>query len=177
MGSRYSLSRTLSPRPTYRVIDHTFDDEIARYPDTLPNGSPHPRGGGPRSIITSPSSSYRVQDEGRARSWGEVGGYTAGIVERVPAWASAPLNAVLRETPTAVDGIPEDLLDHEGLTVRPWFVVPTSWDDVPAERRLTHASSLHPHQQPRWQDRYAVAIAHGSSTSRLLDVLNRRDAS
>lgn len=177
MSNRYSLSQTCNPRPTYRVIDHTFDDEIARYPATLPNGSPHPKAGQPRCIITSPSPAYRVQDEGRARTWGEVGGYTAAIVERVPAWASAPLNAVLRETPTAVDGIPEDLLDHEGLAVRPWFVVPTSWDDVPAERRLTHASSLHPHQQPRWQDRYAVAIAHGSSTSRLLDVLNRRDAS
>ena len=34
----------------------------------------------------------------------------------------------------------------------------------------------HPHQQPRWQDRYAVAIARGTSARRLLDVLNRRDA-
>lgn len=72
MSNRYSLSQTCNPRPTYRVIDHTFDDEIARYPATLPNGSPH--------------------------------------------------------------------------------------------------------QQPRWQDRYAVAIAWGTSARRLLDVLNRRDA-
>lgn len=177
MGSRYSLSRTLSPRPTYRVIDHTFDDEIARYPATLPDGSPHPRAGEPRSIITSPSPSYRVQGEGRARTWGEVGGYTVAIVERVPAWASASLSAVLRETPSAVDGIPEDLLEHAGLAVRPWFVVPTSWDDVPAERRPARVPPLHPHQQPRWQDRYAVAIAHGLSALRLLDVLIRRDAS
>lgn len=176
MGSRYSLSRTSSPRPAYRVIDHAFDDKIARYPATLPDGSPHLKAGEPRSIITSPSSSYRVQDEGRARTWGGVGGYTAGIVERVPAWASAPLSVVLREDPSAVDGIPKDLLDHEGLAVRPWFVVPTSWDDVPAERRPTHVPPLHPHQQPRWQDRYAVAIAHGSSARHLLDVLIRRDA-
>lgn len=29
MSNRYSLSQTCNPRPTYRVIDHTFDDEIA----------------------------------------------------------------------------------------------------------------------------------------------------
>lgn len=73
MSNRYSLSQTCNPRPTYRVIDHTFDDEIARYPATLPNGSPHPKAGQPRCIITSPSPAYRVQDEGRARTSSPAG--------------------------------------------------------------------------------------------------------
>lgn len=178
MSTRYSLSQTLSPRPTYRVIDHALDNEVALYPATLPNGAPHPQAGQPRSVVTSLTPKHPAPDEGRARTWGELGGYTFAIVERVPARASVPLSTLTRLDPEAVKGIPGDLLDYEGLANRPWFASPVSWADVPAPSRpspLTAAPpQLHPHLQPRWQDRYATAIAHGTSPSRLLSVLNRR---
>lgn len=178
MSNRYSLSQTFSSRPTYRVIDHTFDDEVALYPATLPNGAPHPQAGQPRSVVASLSPAHPDPGEGRARTWGELGGYTFAIVERVPAWASVPLSTLVLRNPEALVGIPGDLLDYEGLASRPWFASPVSWADVPAPSRpspLTAAPpQLHPHQQPRWQDRYAVAVAHGTSPNRLLSVLNRR---
>lgn len=75
MSNRYSLSQTDSPRTTYRVIDHELDDEIARHPATPPSGAPHPMAGRPVSVVTSPAPShYRVQGEGRARTWAELGG-------------------------------------------------------------------------------------------------------
>lgn len=178
MSPRYSLSQTCSPRPTYRVIDHAFDDEVALYPATLPNGAPHPQAGQPRSVVSPLPLAHSDLEEGRARTWGELGGRTFAIVERLPMWASVPLSTLVRQNPEALKGIPGDLLDYEGLANRPWFASPVSWADVPAPSRpspLTAAApQLHPHQQPRWQDRYATAAAHGTSPSRLLSVLNRR---
>lgn len=167
MSNHYSLSQTDSPRPVYRVIDHSLDDEPALRPATLPSGAPHPLAGQPISVVTSPSpASYLVQGEGRARTWGETGGYAVARIEQVPAWASAPANTVLREDHHALDGIPKELLAGGGLSVRPWFAVPREWDDVPEERRPAPGSPLravHPHQLRRWQDRYAVAAAHAPS--------------
>lgn len=177
MSNRYSLSQTDSPRTTYCVIDHSLDDEIALHPATLPSGAPHPAAGQPVSVVTSPSRTYRVQGEGRARTWAEIGGHAVARIEQVPAWAAAPASTVLREDPHALDGIPEELLAG-GLSVRPWFAVPRGWDDVPAERRPAPGSPLravHPHQLRRWQDRYAVAAAHAPSArlalKRLLSAL------
>lgn len=167
MSNRYSLSQTDSPRTTYRVIDRSRDDEPALHPATLPSGAPHPLAGRPVSVVTSPSRAYKVPGEGRARTWAEVGGYPVARIEQVPAWAAAPASTVLREDPHAFDGIPEELLAGGGLSVRPWFAVPREWDDVPEERRPDLGSPLravHPHQLRRWQDRYAVAVAHAPSS-------------
>lgn len=178
MSNRYSLSQTDSPRPTYRVIDHAYDDRPALYPATLPSGAPHPRAGRPVSVVTSPSPAYKAQGEGRARTWAEIGGYSVARIEQVPAWAAAPASRVLREDPHAFDGIPEELLAGGGLSVRPWFAVPREWDDVPEERRPASGSPLravHPRQLRRWQDRYGVAAAHAPSSrlalQRLLSAL------
>ena len=174
MSNRYSLSQTDSPRTAYRVIDHSLDDEPALHPATLPSGAPHPLAGQPIDVVTSPSRAYKVQGEGRARTWGEIGGYAVARIEQVPAWAAAPASTVLREDPHAFDGIPGELLAGGGLSVRPWFAVPTSWDPVPAGLRPP-APALRPHQLSRWQDRYAVAAAHAPSArlalKRLLSVL------
>lgn len=159
MSNRYSLSQTDSPRTTYRVIDHSLDDEPALHPATLLSGAPHPLAGQPVSVVTSPSpASYRVEGEGRARTWAELGGYAVAIVERVPAWAAAPASTVLREDPSAFDGIPDELVHSPagGLSVRTWFATLTS----------THA-----HQLPRWQDRYAAAVAHAPSSRLALERL------
>lgn len=174
MGTRYSLSQTDSPRPVYRVIDHSLDDEPALHPATLPSGAPHPLAGRPVSVVTSPSRAYRVQGEGRARTWAEIGGHAVARVEQVPAWAAAPASTVLREDPHALDGVPEELLAGGGLSVRPWFAVPLEWGDVPAERRPAPGSPLravHPHQLRRWQDRYAAAAAHAPSPRLALERL------
>ena len=174
MSNRYSLSQTDGPRPTYRVIDRSRDGEIALHPATLPSGAPHPLAGQPVSVVPSPSRSCEVPGEGRARTWAEVGGYAVAVIERVPAWATAPAGAVLREDPHALDGIPDEMVHSPagGLAVLQWFAVPTSWDLVPADRRPTLVSgSVHPHQQRRWQDRYAVAAAHASSASLALRYL------
>lgn len=172
MSNRYSLSQTDSPRTTYRVIDHSLDDEPALYPATLPSGAPHPLAGQPISIVTSPSPAYRVHGEGRARTWDELGGRTVAVIARVPAWASAPASTVLREDPAAFDGIPEEMLAGGGLSTRPWFAVPVSWDGVPAERRpALEERTCCPHQLPRWQDRYAVAAAHAPSARLALERL------
>lgn len=179
MSNRYSLSQTDGPRTTYRVIDRSLDDEPALHPATLPSGAPHPLAGRPVSVVTPPPpTAYRVQDEGRARSWAELGGYPVARIEQVPVWAAAPANAVRRKDPHALDGIPEELLAGGGLSVRPWFAVPREWDDVPEERRPAPGSPLravHPHQLSRWQDRYAVAAAHAPSArlalQRLLSAL------
>ena len=159
MSNRYSLSQTDSPRTTYRVIDHSLDDEIARHPATLPSGAPHPLAGRPVSVVTSPSpASYRVQGEGRARTWAGLGGYTVAVIEQVPAWATAPAAAVLREDPHALDGIPEEMISSPagGLSVRTWFATLT----------CTRA-----HQLPRWQDRYAAAVVHAPSARLALERL------
>lgn len=178
MSNRYSLSQTDSPRPVYLVIDHSLDDEPALHPATLPSGAPHPLAGQPIAVVTSPSRAYRVQGEGRVRTWDEIGGYAVARIEQVPAWAAAPASTVLRERPHAFDGIPEELLAGGGLSVRPWFAVPTSWDDVPEERRPAPGSSaraLRPHQLTCWQDRYTYAAAHAPSArlalKRLLSAL------
>jgi hypothetical protein len=159
MSNRYSLSQTDSPRTTYRVIDHSRDDEPALHPATLPSGAPHPLAGRPVSVVTSPSpASYRVQGEGRARTWGELGGYAVAVIEQVPAWAAAPASAVLREDPSAFDGIPDELVSSPagGMSVRSWFATLTS----------THA-----HQLPRWQDRYAAAAVRAPSARLALERL------
>lgn len=159
MSNRYSLSQTDSLRTTYRVIDHSRDDEPALHPATLPSGAPHPLAGRPVSVVTSPSpASYRVQGEGRARTWGELGGYAVAIIEQVPARATAPASTVLREDPHALDGIPDELVHSPagGLSVRTWFATPTS----------TRA-----HQLPRWQDRYAAAAVHAPSARLALERL------
>ncbi len=171
MSNRYSLSQTDSPRTTYRVIDHAYDDEPALHPATLPSGASHPLAGQPISIVTSPSPAhYRVEGEGRARTWAELGGYAVAVIERVPAWASAPASTVLREDPTALDGIPHELAD--GLTVRPWFAVPVSWDDVPSDHRpALEERTCCPHQLRRWQDRYAAAASHAPSARLALERL------
>lgn len=166
MSNRYSLSQTDSPRPTYRVIDHSLDDKPALHPATLPSCSPHPMAGQPVSVVTSPSPAYKVQGEGRARTWAELGGYAIAVIEQVPAWAASPASTVLREDPHAFDGIPEELLAGGGLPVRSWFAVPREWDAVPEERRPAPGSPLrdvHPHQLRRWQDRYAAAAVHAPS--------------
>ena len=159
MSNRYSLSRTDSPRTTYRVIDHSLDDEPALHPATLPSGASHPLAGRPVSVVTSPSpASYRVQCEGRVRAWAELGGYTVAVIEQVPAWAAAPASTVLREDPHAFDGIPDEAVHSPsgGLSVRTWFATLTS----------TRA-----HQLPRWQDRYAAAAAHAPSARLALERL------
>ena len=158
MSNRYSLSQTDSPRTTYRVIDHDLDDEPALHPAALPSGAPHPLAGQPVSVVTSPSPAYRVQGEGRARTWGELGGYSVAVIERVPVWAVAPASTVLREDPHAFDGIPDELVHSPagGLSVRSWFATPT------------HTRA---HQLPRWQDRYAAAAAHAPSARLALERL------
>lgn len=159
MSNRYSLSRTDGPRPTYRVIDHARDAEPALHPATLPGGAPHPRAGRPISVVTSPSpASYRVQGEGRVRTWAELGGHTVAVIERVPAWAAAPASTVLREDPHAFDGIPEEMVSSPagGLSVRTWFAT------------LTATGA---HRPPRWQDRYAAAAAHAPSARLALERL------
>lgn len=119
MSNRYSLSQTDSPRTTYRVTDHSRDDEPALHPATLPSGAPHPLAGQPVSVVTSPSPAhYRVQGEGRARTWGELGGYAVAVIEQVPAWAAAPASAVLREDPSAFDGIPDELVSSPPAACR-----------------------------------------------------------
>ena len=164
MSNRYSMSRTDSHRPTYRVIDHSFDDRPALHQSTTPNGSVYLLAGQPISVVTAPSPSYRVQGEGRARTWAELGGRAVALIERVPDWASAPASTVLREDPAAFDGIPEEMLAGGGLSTRPWFAVPVSWDDVPAERRPALGErTCYPHQLRRWQDRYAAAATHAPS--------------
>ena len=158
MSNRYSLSQTDSPRTTYRVIDHELDDEIARHPATLPSGALHLQAGQPLSVVTSPSRSYKVRGEGRARTWAELGGYAVAVIERVPAWAAAPANAVLREDPQAFDGIPGEMIHSPagGLSTRPWFAT------------LTYTRA---HQLPRWQDRYAAAAVRAPSARLALERL------
>lgn len=84
MSNRYSLSPTDSLLTSYRVIDRSRDGEVALHPATLPSGAPHPLAGQPISIVTSPAPAYEVQGEGRARTWGELGGYAVAVIESVP---------------------------------------------------------------------------------------------
>lgn len=115
--------------------------------------------GSPISAVTSPSPAhYRVEGEGRARTWAELGGHSVAIVEQVPAWASAPASTVLREDPHAFDGIPDELVHSPagGLSVRAWFATLTD---------------THTHQLPRWQDRYAAAAVHAPSARLALERL------
>lgn len=159
MSNRYSLSQTDSPRTLYRVIDHSLDDEPALHPATLPSGAPHPLAGRPVSVVASPSPArYRVEGEGRARTWGELGGYAVAVIEQVPAWAAAPASTVLREDRHAFDGVPGEMVHSPagGLSVRSWFATLTG----------TRA-----HQLPRWQDRYAAAAAHAPSARLALERL------
>lgn len=175
MSNRYTLSQTDSPRTTYLVIDHAYDNEPALHPATLPSGAPHPLAGQPISIITAPPGApYCIANEGCVRTWAELGGRAVARIERVPSWAAAPASTVLREDPTALDGIPQELLQGGGLSVRPWFAVPTSWDLVPAGRLAALPPAMpgiRPHQQPRWQDRYTYAAAHAPSARLALERL------
>lgn len=159
MSNRYSLSQTDGPRTTYRVIDHSRDGEPALHSATLPGGAPHPLAGRPVSVVTSPSSaSYRVQGEGRARTWGELGGYAVAVIEQVPAWATASASTALREDPHAFDGIPDELVHSPsgGLSVRSWFAT---------------LAGTRAHQPPRRQDRYAAAVVHAPSARLALERL------
>lgn len=159
MSNRYSLSQTDGPRTAYRVIDHELDDEIARHPATLPDGASHLQAGQPLSAVTSPSPAhYRVEGEGRARTWAELGGYAVAVIEQVPAWAIAPASTVLREDPHAFDGVPAELVRSPagGLSVRSWFAT------------LTYTRA---HRLPRWQDRYAAAVVHAPSARLALEHL------
>lgn len=176
MSNRYSLIQTDSPRPTYRVIDRRRDAEPALHPATLPSGSPHPLAGRPVSVVTSPSRTLQDRGGDRARTWSEVGGYTVAVIERVPAWATAPAGAVLREEPHALDGIPDDMVypPAGGLAVLQWFAVPTSWDHVPAGPSSRGSDAVHPHQLRRWQDRYAASAARASSARLALRYLVSR---
>lgn len=98
----------------------------ALHPATLPGGAPHPLAGQPVSVVTSPSPAYRVQGEGRVRTWAGPGGYTVAIVEQVPAWAAAPrLDRPAREPGRARRGPRRaDPLPAGGLSVRSWFAPP-----------------------------------------------------
>ena len=158
MSTRYALSQTDIPLAAYRVIDHSRDGEVALHPATLPSGASHPLAGQPVSIVTSPSPAYKVQGEGRARTWGELGGYTVAVIERAPSWATAPASTVLREDPHAFDGISEDLISSPdgGLSVRPWFAT---------------LADARPPRPSRWQDRYASAPVHAPSPRLALERL------
>lgn len=139
----------------------------ALHPATLPGGAPHPLAGQPVSVVTSPSPAYRVQGEGRVRTWAGLGGYTVAIVEQVPARAAAPASTVLRENPAALDGVPDELVHSPPAACQcgPGSR-PSGAGAVPEERRPAHGSPLravHPHRLRRWQDRYAAAIAHAPS--------------
>ena len=127
----------------------------------------------------SPRPTYRVID----RTYPSDEGGTFAVIMRVPDWAIPPLETALREDPRALNGPLALLLDHGGVSSRPWFVSPVSWDDVPTYAHPTRGEGsgevppLRPHQMPRWVDRYVTAVAHGTSPKRLLDVMNRRAAS
>lgn len=158
MSNRYYLSQTDSPRPAYRVIDGAMDNEPALHPAALPSGDPHPLAGQPVSTVTSPDPSRPRPDEGRARTWGEVGGRTVAVIERVPAWATTPVSAVLGRDPHAFDGTPDDLVHSPsgGPSVLTWFAVLTGTGD---------------HLLPRWQDRYAAAALRAPSAREALSRL------
>lgn len=126
----------------------------------------------------SPRPTYRVID----RTYPGDGGSTFAVIMRVPDWAIPPLETALRKDPRALNGPLAILLDHGGVSSRPWLVSPVSWDDVPPYARPTWGweaggvPPLRPHQMPSWADRYTTAVAHGTSPKRLLDLLNRRAA-
>lgn len=82
---------------------------------------------------------------GETKTWFMLGGFTAAVIERAPQSAQDPRSG---------DYVEETVL-------RPWFAVPTAADP-------SVSTSWHPHQLPRWQDRYAAAIAHASNTWDLL---------
>ena len=130
------------------------------------------------SQTDSPRPTYRVID----RTYPGGAGGTFAVIMRVPDWALPPLETALRQDPRALNGPLALLLDHGGVSSRPWFVSPVSWDYVPTYARPTGGweaggvPPLRPHQIPRWVDRYATAIAHGTSPKRLLSLLNRRAA-
>ena len=176
MSNRYSLSRTGSPRTVYLVIDHEQDDEIATYPATLPDGSPHPRAGRPLAVVHDPAPPAQVPGGARARTWAEIGGRPVAVIEKVPDWAAAPAGAVLAGDPHAFDGIPDDMVypPSGGLEVLRWFAVPTSWDRVPAGPSSRGSDAVHPHQLRRWQDRYAASAARASSARLALRYLVSR---
>lgn len=126
----------------------------------------------------SPRPTYRVID----RTYPGDGGGTFAVIMQVPGWALPPLETALRKDPRALNGPLALLLDHGGVASRPWFVSPVSWDDVPAYAHPTRGRGagelppLRPHQMPSWVDRYVTAVAHGTSSKRLLSLLNRRAA-
>ena len=130
------------------------------------------------SQTDSPRPTYRVID----RTYPGDGGGAFAIIMRVPDWSLLPPGADLRKDPRALNGPLALLLDRGGASSRPWLVSPVSWDDVPTYAHPTRGGEagevppLRPHQMPRWVDRYATAVAHGTSPTRLLSLLNRRAA-
>ena len=132
----YRLDFTDSPG-RYRVVNADLDPKPAVLPEDtiLPSGEPHPHAG--RALAT--------RTNGEPKTWFDLGGFTAAVIERAPQ--------------SAQDRGSDDYM--EGTVLRPWFAVPTAADP-------SVSTSLHPHQLPRWQDRYAAAIASAPNTWDLL---------
>ena len=132
----YRLASTDSPG-RYRVVNADLDPKPAVLPEDtiLPSGEPHPHAG--RALAT--------RTNGEPKTWFDLGGFTAAVIERAPQ--------------SAQDRGSDDYMEETVL--RPWFAVPTTADP-------SVSTSLHPHQLPRWPDRYAAAIAHASNTWDLL---------
>ena len=132
----YRLASTDSPG-RYRVVNADLDPKPAVLPEDtiLPSGEPHPHAG--RALAT--------RTNGEPKTWFDLGGFTAAVVERAPQ--------------SAQDRGFDDYMEETVL--RPWFAVPTAADP-------SVSTSLHPHQLPRWQGRYAAAIARASNPWDLL---------
>ena len=82
-----------------------------------------------------------TRTNGEPKTWFDLGGFTAAVMERAPQ--------------SAQDRGSDDYMGETVLC--PWFAVPTAADP-------SVSTSLHPHQLPRWQDRYAAAIASAPNT-------------
>ena len=132
----YRLASTDSPG-RYRVVNADLDHKPAVLPEDtiLPSGEPHPHAG--RALAT--------RTNGEPKTWFDLGGFTAAVMERAPQSAQNPGS--------------DDYMEETVL--RPWFAVPTVADP-------SVSTSLHPHQLPQWQDRYQAAIARASNTWDLL---------
>lgn len=132
----YRLDFTDSPG-RYRVVNADLDPKPAVLPEDtiLPSGEPHPHAG--RALAT--------RTNGEPKTWFDLGGFTAAVIERAPQ--------------SAQDRGSDDYMEETVL--RPWFAVPTTADP-------SVSTSWHPHQLPRWQDRYAAAIASAPNTWDLL---------
>lgn len=120
MSSRYSLIRTDSPRPTYLVIDHAYDDdEPALHPATPHGGAPVP---GPAALSASsprpPPPTVRRAGDGRGPGTGWAVGLSRGLSGSLPGPPPAgPLRdgrrprAERAPSPGAPSGRPVSLVD------------------------------------------------------------------